>query len=139
MQVVDRKERRLLKGQVGGEPVEAVQDRERVLFGRRSCDAAVRGSEQRFHERGRSREQLRAEIRSRGRERWLEQLTHDPVRKLALELAAARSEHAHPRRAGNRARLREQAGLPMPALPSMTTKRPPPLRAPSASASSAAT
>jgi hypothetical protein len=33
LQVVDRKQRRLLKGHVGREPVEAVQDRERALCG----------------------------------------------------------------------------------------------------------
>ena len=33
MQVVDREQRRLLKGHVGGEPVEAVEERERALRG----------------------------------------------------------------------------------------------------------
>ena len=46
--------------------------------------------EQRFHERGRPGEQLRAELRSRGHKRRLEELADDPIRKLALKLTAAR-------------------------------------------------
>ncbi len=111
VQVVDRKQRRLLKGHVGREPVKAVEDREGALCGRVLRSGELRGSEERFDERGRPREQLRAEIRRGGREQRLEQLTNDPIGKLALELTAAGGEHPHPRRAGNRARLGEQAGL----------------------------
>ena len=111
MQVVDREKGRLVKGRVGREPVEAVEDREGALCGRVPRTAGLRGSEERLYQRGRPREQLPAEIRRDGREQRLEQLPDDPVRKLALELAAAGREHSHPRRAGNRARLGEQAGL----------------------------
>ena len=111
VQIVDREQRRLLKGNVGGEPVEAVEDRERALRGRVLGSGERRGAKQRFHERGRPREQLRAEIRRDGRERRLEQLTNDPVRKPALELASAGCEHPHPRRARNRTALGKQTGL----------------------------
>ena len=89
MQVVDHEQRRLLKGHVGREPVEAVVDRERALCGRVLRSGELRRSEERFHEHGGPREQVSAEIRRGGREQRLEQLTHDPVRELALEFAAA--------------------------------------------------
>ena len=139
VQVVDRDKRRLQKGHVGRQPVQAVQDRKRALRGRVLRTGQWRGPEQRLNQRGRPREQLRADIRIGRREQRLEQLTHDPVGELALELAAAGGQHPHPRRAGDRPRLASRRVLPMPALPSMTTNRPPPPRAASASACSAAT
>ena len=62
MQVVDREQGRLVQGHVGGEPVEAVEDREGVLC-RRRFSGGLRGSEERFNERGRPRKQLRMDIR----------------------------------------------------------------------------
>jgi hypothetical protein len=111
VQVVDREKRWLLQGHVGGEPIEAVQNGERALRGRVLGSGEPRGSEQRFHKCRRPREQLRTEIRGGRREQGVEQFADDPVRKLALQLAAAGSQHTHTRRAGNRARLGEQAGL----------------------------
>jgi hypothetical protein len=111
VQVVDREQRRLLKGHVGGEPVEAVEERERALCESILCSGKLRGFEKRFHERRRPREQLRAKILSCGGQQRLEQLTDDSVRELALELAAAGGERSHLCRAGHRARLGEQARL----------------------------
>ena len=54
MQVVDYEQRRLVKGHVGSEPVQAVEDREGALRGRLLGSGELRGAEERFHERGRS-------------------------------------------------------------------------------------
>jgi hypothetical protein len=48
------------------------------------------------------------------RERRLEELAHDAEGELALELAAARGEHAHVLHLGGRAQLGEQPALPDP-------------------------
>ena len=66
--------------------------------------------EERLGERGRAREQLGAHARRRGREQRLEQLPDDAEGELALELAAARGEHAHVV-AERCARLGQQARL----------------------------
>src|SRR5215831_2048043 len=58
-----------------------------------------------------ARSSRRDQLRGDDREQRLEQLPDDPVGELALELAAAGREHPHPRRAGNRARLGQQARL----------------------------
>ncbi len=70
-----------------------------------------RRAEQRFNESGRPGEQLRPDIGGDGHEQRLEQLTDDPVRELALQLATAGCEHPHPRRADDRTPLGKQAGL----------------------------
>jgi hypothetical protein len=111
VQVVDRKQGRLVKGHVGHEPVETVEDREGALCGRLLRAGELGGPEERLYERGRPREELGAELRRDRREQRLEQLPDDPVGKLALEFAPAGREHSHPRRAGDRARLGEQASL----------------------------
>jgi hypothetical protein len=98
VQVVDREQRRLLEGHVCREPVEPVDDREGAFCGRVLRTGRLRAAEERLYERGRSREQLRAEIRRGRREQRLEQLPDDAVGELALELAAAGREPAHPRR-----------------------------------------
>jgi hypothetical protein len=62
VKVVDREQRRLLKGHVGGEPVETVEDRKGAFCRRVLRRGVVGGAEERFHERGRPGEQLRAEV-----------------------------------------------------------------------------
>jgi hypothetical protein len=111
VQIIDREKRRLLKRGIGREPVEAVEGREGGICGRVPRTGGLRGSEERLYQRGGPREEVRFEIRSGGREQRLEQLPYDPVRKLTFKLAAAGREHSHPRRAGDPARLAEQARL----------------------------
>ena len=53
VQIIDREKRRLLQGHVGREPIEAVEDRKGALCGRVLRADELRGTEERFHERGR--------------------------------------------------------------------------------------
>ena len=53
VQIIDREKRRLLKGHVGREPVEAVKDREGALRGGVLRTGDLPGPEERFHERRR--------------------------------------------------------------------------------------
>ena len=92
VEIVDRDHRRAAQRDVGREPVEPVEHGERdvglVLVG--ACQLHV------LEERGRERrcpsEELRALVARRPREHRLEELAHDAVREVLLELAATRVE-----------------------------------------------
>ena len=128
-----------MKGHVGGQPIEPVEDRERYLCGGSPCEAAgceapnsvsTSAAGPRAASRGdpkrRSRAAARtADGRSRGRTR--------PRTRRRGRRARIPAEPAIARASASR------RVLPMPALPSMTTNRPPPVRAAPANASSAAT
>ena len=82
-------------GQVGAEPVEAVEDRERRVLvgeGRLRRRRAGQGEQPRGHPGGALQQLGRL---GRGAEGGLEQLAHDPERELALQLGAPRPQHAH--------------------------------------------
>ena len=116
VQVVDDQQRGLVEGEVGGDPVEAMQHRERRL---RSLSHHVCRSrrEQRRTELGGTCQQLGAEIRRRRGERRLEQLPHDPERELALELSASRGQHLELPRVGELPRCAQQPRLADPGGP----------------------
>ena len=97
VRVVDQQDQRSPGREVRGQPVEAVQHRG-LRLGRR-------GPEHRLSERRGA-----AEVELGG----LEQLTHDPEREVALELAGASAEHETRR---ERARVGEQRGLADPRRP----------------------
>ena len=125
VQVVDRKQRRLVKGRWPR------ASRGRARWRRspppaRSCDSASCEAPNSGSTSAAGPESSPRGAPSRGHKRRLEELADDPIRKLALKLTAARGEYAHPRRARNRAPSASSRVLPMPALPSTTTKRPPP-------------
>ena len=84
--------------------------------------------EERRRERGGAGEQLLALVGRRECEDRLEELPDDAERELVLALAAARAD-AQAGSGTERARPRRAASSPMPALPSIATKRPLPLRA----------
>jgi len=92
VQVVDDKQRRVPKSEVGSEPVEAVQHRERRF---RAPARRVRRSrgEQRRAQRSRTCKQVGADILRRSSEGGLEELANDPKGKLALELASPSTQH----------------------------------------------
>ena len=101
MQVVDREQQRLLGREVEREPVQAVQRRERggaLLVGRE------RLLEQRGGRGGRAREP------AAGDDPGLEQLAHDAVGELALELPGPRLQDLE-RRPRTLAQAGEQPGL----------------------------
>jgi hypothetical protein len=107
VQVVDREQQRLLGAQVDGEPVEAVQHRERAV----GLGAGVGRDrlEQHPGRGGGAGEQPLA--RARVGEQRLEELADDAECVLALELAAARAEHAQPGVGRAAPRLAEQLRL----------------------------
>ena len=102
-------------GEIGAQPVEAVQLRKRGVFVGAGCGAlAAHAGKQRRGELGCAGEEAGALGVTRAGEGGLEKLAHDPVRERALELAAARRKHAHPARLPHGARLGEQARLADP-------------------------
>jgi hypothetical protein len=118
VQVVDREERGPPEREIRGEPVEPVQHRHRDDV--RLVVAPGRGDELEELRRGRrrSREELGPLGGRCGCEQRLEELAHEPVGEVVLELAAARAEHRHPAPLSERASLREESRLadPRPSL-----------------------
>ena len=116
LRVVDEQRQRLALGEVDGQPVERVQRGERrVLAVRAELRGAGLAQQPARGARGPGEQRL-----ARGgvgaRERRLEQLADDPVAVRALELAAARDEHAQPRGLRELAPGGEQPRLPDPRL-----------------------
>ena len=102
-------------GQVRRQPVQAVQDRARVGPPPPRAGAAPTG----VGRRGRPPPPASARGRRVGRhQRSFEELAHDAVGELALELAAARSQHAHAGVAARRPASASRDVLPIPASPS---------------------
>jgi hypothetical protein len=95
LHVVDAQQQRLAGGQLGGQPVEAVQRRGRgvdVLERRAGAD------QHRFGERGRAAQQAGALVGVGAREDRLEQLARDAEAEAGLELRGARGQHSEPGR-----------------------------------------
>jgi len=110
--VVDGEHQRPLLGDVGGDPVEAVQERElRRTGGVLHADLA---GQRRLGTRGGAGEHASALARGRVRQVRLEQLQRDAERVLPLELAAAGAQHDHPLLLRVAGRVREQMGLAEP-------------------------
>jgi hypothetical protein len=78
--------------------------------GNHPVGARVRGLEDRPGGRGGAGQPALASLTVR--ERWLEELPHDPERELALELAATRGEHPHVVLLRRPPKLRQQPALP---------------------------
>jgi hypothetical protein len=107
--VVDRQQRGPALGQVGHQPVQAVQQGEHVLFA--PVPAGPRAVQQRFGERRGARQQaLALGCRCAGHDR-LEQLQRDAEGELALQLAARRRQQLHARPLGETARGGHQLRL----------------------------
>ena len=96
VQVVDREQEARAGGDVGRQPVQAVQRRQRRVGGRGGRELG--GIEQRRREPRRVAEQLGSFLFGQGREERLEELADHAVREGVLELAAACSEDLHPGR-----------------------------------------
>jgi hypothetical protein len=109
VQVVDRDEKRSAGGDVGRQPVEAMERRQRRIPGR--LDRQLGGLEERRRERGSADKQLGSLLLRQAGEERLEELPDDAVRERALELGAARAQHLHPRLSGASLRLRHEGRL----------------------------
>ena len=112
MQVVDHEQRRLLRGDVRDQPVEAVLDREGRV--RRPFRGYLVDLEQRLRQGCRPVEELVARLRGQGREQRLEELPDDAVGELDLELPSSRCKHAKSPLRGDRASLAEEPRLADP-------------------------
>ena len=106
MEIVEYEQRRGPERGVDGQPVQAVENRERRIGGRRVGELTA---EQRRRRRGGAGEQLAALLHRRRREHRLEQLPDEAERELPLELAAPGGEDPHPGAHSERARLGEEA------------------------------
>ena len=111
VEIVDRDHRRPAQRDVRREPVEPVQHRERhvgvVLVGTGELHVV----EERLRECGGPAEQLGTLVRRRGGEHRLEELPHDAVREVLLELSGACAQHRDSGLRRDRARLGEQTRL----------------------------
>ena len=123
MQIVDRDHGRAAQRHVRRQPVETVQHPERDIAFLR--DQLALGEEP-LGERSRAAEQLAPQLRSGGRDQWLEELAEDAVGEVLLELGAARVENLEARLLGDRAGFGDEPGLPHagPALDRDDTPRP---------------
>ena len=110
MQIVEREQERPARSEVRRQPVETVQRRQRRVP-RRLPDRNLGGIEERRRKRRRARKQLGSFLLAQRGEERLEELTHDAVRKRALELGAARTKHLQAGLLTKRLRLRQQNGL----------------------------
>ena len=120
MQVVDRQHQWLVLGDVQRHPVEAVQDRERGVDG--GGVARRSGSDANTARAGAAAPGQRAARAASARPARLEQLAHDAERELALELAGPRHQRRRAAVGGLAARLDQQAVLPTPAGPSISSR-----------------
>ncbi len=116
MRVVDREQQRGLLGERRGQPVEAVQDRERV-----GDTAAGGGGRRPVREPERAARRIGGALEQRlplggveGREMRPEQLAHEREREVALEFGRARCQHAHPGYLPRAAEGLQQTGLTEP-------------------------
>ena len=106
VQVIDRQQQRRVLRDVGGQPVQAVQDRERVLL----PPARAAG-----HRQAGQRHRIARQPRpAAGPDPGLEQLPDHPPRVPVLELRAPRRQHRHARFRRPVARIPEQGGLADP-------------------------
>ena len=112
VEIVDRDQQRRVRGEVGEQPVEAVDDRVDVTVGAVVLVEPERGAGM----CSRTGEHPPA-LGLRGREdRGLEQLARDPERELALELARARAQRSQPGAGGLLDGVLEQPALAEPGL-----------------------
>jgi hypothetical protein len=91
VQVVDHERRRAPCGKIGREPVEAVHDRERNVASSLACQLLV--AEEPFREAGRAGQHLVALPGWQRCQQRLEELAHDAVGELLLEVGATREQH----------------------------------------------
>jgi hypothetical protein len=106
VQVVDGEQQRPVRGEVEREPEEPVQHRERRVL----VAAAVAAEHGGRRRRGALQRTARGHLA-------LEELAHDAVGELALELADAGGEHAQPGAGRAHAQVGEQPGLADPRRP----------------------
>ncbi len=130
VEVVGEQQQRPLAGEVGREPEEAVEERERLLPALGAVRRGELPGEQGARQGGRAAEQPVALPGRRRGERRLEELAHDAEGEAALELAAARGEHRDAGVPGAPARLLEQPGLADPGRPLDRHERAPALAGP---------
>jgi hypothetical protein len=115
VQVVDGQQQPPAGGHIRGQPVQAVQARQRripVRLGRQAGRV-----KQRRGQPGRARQQLATLCRGQGGQQRLEQLADHAVGKRALQLRAACAKDLHPGRLRPRFGLRDQGGLADPGRP----------------------
>ena len=125
VQVVDREHRRLLEGEVGGEPVEAVHHRERRVALELGARDEVRRVEERLGERGRAGEELGALLggqRSRAATRRAAGRRRRRSRPRARRARAVSTRSPSPACAASAS----SRVLPIPAVPSIATTPPSP-------------
>jgi hypothetical protein len=108
--VVDSHEQRGLVRQPRGEPEEAVEHGEE-RFAARDRDGRISDVHECRGDGGRAREQSRTLRRRDRRHHRLEQLPHHSEAEPALELAAARGQHAHAAPGGALAQRTQEPGL----------------------------
>ena len=127
MRVVDDEKERSLGREVRAEPVEAVEDRERGIDGRRRRAVGVRRPgepEEAGRHSGAAVQQVGAlELGCLGQQ-GLEELAHHAEGEVALELRPARAEHAHAALCGGGTCRGEQRGLADPGRPFDHEERP---------------
>ena len=114
--VVDREHERAARGEVGAQPVQAVEDGEggvrapaAPVLGR--CRRRAREPEPLRGQAGGPGQQVGALVRRGDHQRRLEELAHDAVAELLLELGAAGAQDAHAGALGARPEHVQQRGL----------------------------
>ena len=95
LEIVDRDQERARLGEVEGQPVEPVEDRERGVLARRRLAGELIRLEKVAGVRSRALEELRSFIGVRLRQERLEELAHHAEGEGALDLAATAGEHGH--------------------------------------------
>ena len=121
MGVIDHQRQGALRRQVGAQPVQPVEHRERRVRGdRRSRSHAVtqaRKTQQPCRHPGRPIQQLGPLLLRRSRHHRLDQLAHHPERELALQLRPARSQYPETLSLCRIPGDRQQHGLADPSRP----------------------
>ena len=112
VQVVDHDCRRTARGQVRGEPVEPVQDGEGDVT--RGGAGQLLVAEEPVGQPGGASHQLLSLVERKRGQVGLEELAHDAVGELLLEIRAARHEHLEACLGGERPRLGHEPGLAHP-------------------------
>ena len=125
MQVVEREQERLARGEVRRQPIETVERRQRRVRSRLRDLGRVK---ERRRERRRALEQVGSLVRLQGGEQRLEELPHDPVRERALKVGAASAQHLHTGLLSECFRLHHQCGLADAGRP-LDREQPPAARA----------
>ncbi len=111
VRVVDEQGERALLGQPRAQPVQAVEAREQAVVGGRPVGDLL---EQRAREPRGARERAFTLAALEPLDARREQLDHHAEREVALHHAAARAEHRHPARLGQRGGLAHQRALADP-------------------------